>query len=87
MPLGDTIHHYCKTATPVMPSDPLAGDLAIHRVPGEGVYSVLPFTMKGYAFLIEHEAAGSVHGDLLLVPMREIFPFMNEVFDEGLKVV
>ena len=70
-----------------MPPDPASGDLCIHRVPGQTVYSVLPFTFKGLAFVCEHEDAGSVHGDLLMVPMRSIFPFMNEVFDEGLKVV
>lgn len=71
----------------LLPPDPLQADLCVHRVPGETVYSVLPFTVAGWAFLVDHESAGSAHGDLLLVPMRNIFPFMNEIFDEGLRVV
>lgn len=70
-----------------MPPDPLMGDLCVHRVPGETVYTVLPITIKGRSFMVEHVDVGSVHGDLLVVPMHSIFPFMNEVFDEGLKVV
>ena len=70
-----------------MPPDPSPGDLAIHRVPGQCVYSVLPFTFRGLAFVCDHADAGSVHGDLLMVPLRSIFSFMNEVFDEGMKVV
>ena len=70
-----------------MPPDPLRGDLCIHRVAGDTVYSVLPMTQYGRAFVVSHHEAGTVHGDLLLVPQREIFPFMNEVFDAGVKVV
>lgn len=70
-----------------LPPDPCDGDLCVHRVNGESVYSVLPMTMQGRSFVLDHCDAGSVHGDLLLVPRYNIVPLCDSMFDEGLKVV
>lgn len=35
---------------------------------------------------VDHGNVGSAHGDLLMVPTRNIVSFLDEVFDEGLKV-
>lgn len=71
-----------------MPADPdFSGDLSVARIVGETVYSVLPLTAQGFRFVVDHHEAGVVDGDTLRVPMREIFPLMNDLFDEGLRVV
>ena len=71
-----------------MPPDPsFTGDLCVSRILGNTVYSVLPLTTSGFSFVVDHHDAGVVDGDTLHVPMRNVFPFMNEVFDSGLKVV
>lgn len=78
---------YCKAAKQTLPPDPCDGDVCLHRVPGESVYSVLPMTNPGRAFVLAHVDAGSVHGDLLLVPTYNIVPLFDALCDEGLRVV
>ena len=70
-----------------MPADPLPGDLCLHRVPGESVYSVLPMTNPGRAFCLKNVNFGYAAGDMLMVPRTAIVSFFDLLCDEGLRVV
>ena len=84
--MHQAIKSYTEAAKP-LPPDPCEGDLCVHRVSGESVYSVLPMTMQGREFVFEHSDAGSAHGDLLMVPRYNIVSLCDAMFDEGLRVV
>ena len=84
--MHQAIKSYTEAARP-LPPDPCLGDLCVHRVDGESVYSVLPMTQAGRSFLFKHHDAGSAHGDLLLVPRYNIVSLCDAMFDSGLVVV
>lgn len=78
---------YAQAMSETPPADPMETDLYVYRIPAHTFYTVMPFTARGRSFVLDHRGAGSIHGDALTVPMRGIFSFMNEVFDEGLSVL
>lgn len=80
------VQEYTAAGRP-LPPDPLPGDLCVHRVIGEDVYSVLPMTNDGRAFCLEHVDSGYAAGDMLIVPAKRIVAFCDELFDRGLVVV